>query len=131
MFLVSNSLQDFEGYISKRGKEKSASYFFRNKFIDSSTTEKNVKSNNGISLQQNVPFSSTQTIEIARKDIEKENTELENIKKNTPRLNQHNTPQPRNYHRKIDNAHLDTSTSYLDNFLQEETGFFRKELVVY
>ena len=92
MFLVSNSLQDFmvgleiEGYISKRGKEKSASYFVRNKFIDSSTTEKNVKSNNRISLQQNVPFSSTQAIEIARKDIEKENIELENIKKKTLRV---------------------------------------------
>ena len=39
LFLVSNSLRDFmawleiEGYISKRGKEKSASYFVRNKFI--------------------------------------------------------------------------------------------------
>ena len=92
MFLVSNSLQDFmvgleiEGYISKRGKEKSASYFVRNKFIDSSTTEKNVKSNNRISLQQNVRFSSTQAIEIARKDIEKENIELENIKKKTLRV---------------------------------------------
>ena len=62
LFLDSNSFQDFmvglkiDGYISKRGKEKSASYFVRKKFIDSSSNEENQNSNNEISMQQNVPF---------------------------------------------------------------------------
>ena len=42
-------------------------------------------------MQQNVPFSSSQTIEKARKDIEKENIELEDIQKNTPLLNHYDT----------------------------------------
>ena len=78
-----------DGYISKRGEEKSASYFVRKKFINSSSNEKN--SNNGISLQQNVAFSSLQMTEKACKDIEYANTELECIEKNTPLLNHHNT----------------------------------------
>ena len=76
---------EIDAYISKRGKGKSASYLVRKKFINSSSNEKNENSNNGISLQQNLPFSSPQTIEQARKDIEKENIELENIRKNTPK----------------------------------------------
>ena len=48
-------------YISKRGKGKSASYFVKNKFIDSSSNEKSENSNSRISLQQNVP-SAPQTI---------------------------------------------------------------------
>ena len=62
LFLDSNSFQDFmvglkiDGYISKRGKEKSASYFVRKKFIDNSSNEENQNSNNEISMQQNVPF---------------------------------------------------------------------------
>ena len=103
LFLESNSFQDFmigleiDGYISKRGKGKSASYFVRKKFIDSSTNEKNENSNNGISMEQNVPFSSPQTIEKASKDIEKENIELEYIQKSTPLLNHYDSPQPRNH----------------------------------
>ena len=134
LFLESNSFQDFmigleiDGYISKRGKGKSASYFVRKKFIDSSSIEKNENSNNGISMQQNVPFSSPQTIEKARKDIEKENIELEDIQKNTPLLNRYDTPQPRNHERKTENAHLNKSAYCLDNFLQEEISFLRKEL---
>ena len=64
LFLESNSFQDFmigleiDGYISKRGKGKSASYFIRKKFIDKGSIEKNENSINGISMQQNVPFSS-------------------------------------------------------------------------
>ena len=84
LFLVSNSFQDFmigleiEGYISKRGKRKSASYFVRKKF---GSIEKNENLNNGISMQQNVPFSFPQTIEKARKDIEKEKIEVEEFRK--------------------------------------------------
>ena len=84
LHLDSNSFQDFmvgleiDGWISKRGKGKSASYFVRKKFIDSSSNEKYKNSNSGISLQQNVP-SSPQTIEKTRKDIENKNIELENI----------------------------------------------------
>ena len=117
-----------DGYISKRGEEKSGSYFVRKKFIDSSSNEKNENSNNGISLQQNVPFSSLQMTEKACKDIEYANTELENIEKNTPLLNHHNTLQPRNQHRKIENAHLNKSTYCLYKFLQEKNGFLRKGL---
>ena len=68
LFRKSNSFQDFviwleiDAYISKRGKEKSASYFVRKKFIDRSSIEKNDNSNNGISMQQNVPFSSPQRL---------------------------------------------------------------------
>ena len=62
LFLESNSFQIFmvgleiDGYISKRGKEKSASNFVREKFIDSSSKYKDEISNNGISMQQNKPF---------------------------------------------------------------------------
>ena len=58
LFLESDSFPDFmiglkiDDYISKRGKEKSASYFVRKNFIDSSSNEKNENSNNGILLQQ-------------------------------------------------------------------------------
>ena len=85
LFLESNSFQIFmvgleiDGYISKRGKGKSASNFVRKKFIDSSSKYKDEISNNGISMQQNKPFSSPQTIQKARKKIEKENFQLENI----------------------------------------------------
>ena len=58
---------EIDSYISKRGKGKSASYFVRKKFIDSSSNEKNENSNNGISMQQNVPFSSLKTIKKAAK----------------------------------------------------------------
>ena len=98
LFLESNSFQKFlvgleiDGYISKRGKRKSASYFVRKKFIDSSSNEKNENSDNGISMQQNAPFSSPQIIRKARKDIEKENIELEHIQKNTLILNHCDTP---------------------------------------
>ena len=54
-----------------------------------------------MSLQQNVTFSSPQTIEKACKDNENENTELEKIQKNTPLLNHHDTPQPSNYQEKL------------------------------
>ena len=57
-------------------------------------------------MQQIVPFSSPQTIEKTRKDIEKENIELEDIQKNTPLLNRYDTPQPRNHEKKTKNAHL-------------------------
>ena len=119
---------EIDGYISKRGKGKSASYFVRKKFIDRSSIEKNENSINGISMQQNVRFSFPQTIEKARKDIEKENIELEDIQKNTPLLSRYDTPQPRNPERKTENAHLNKSTYYLDNFFQEEISFLRKEL---
>ena len=101
-----------DGYISRRGKGKSASYFVRKKFIDSSSNEKNENSNNGMSMQQNVPFSSPQTIEKARKDIEKENIELEDIQKNTPLLNRYDTPQPRNLERETETAYLNIAKSY-------------------
>ena len=90
LFFESNSLPDFmvgldiDGDISKREKGKSALHFIRKKFIDSSSNEKNENSNNGMSLQQNLPFSLLQTIEKARKDIENEKIELENILKTTP-----------------------------------------------
>ena len=42
-------------------------------------------------MQQIVPFSSPRTIEKTRKDIEKENIELEDIQKNTPLLNHYDT----------------------------------------
>ena len=42
-------------------------------------------------MQQTVPFSSPQTIEKTRKDIEKENIELEDIQKNTSLLNHYDT----------------------------------------
>ena len=89
---------EIEGYISKRGKRKSASYFVRKKF---GSIEKNGNLNNGISMQQNVPFSFPQTIEKARKDIEKEKIEVEDIQKNTPLLNRYDTPQPRNHEKKL------------------------------
>ena len=76
-------------------------------------------------MQQNVPFSSLQMTEKACKDIEYANTELENIEKNSPLLNHHNTLQPRNQHRKIENAHLNKSTYCLYKFLQEKNGFLR------
>ena len=79
-------------------------------------------------MQQNVPFSSPQTIEKTRKDIEKENIELEDIQKNTPLLIRYDTPQPRNHERKNETAHLNKSAYCLDNFLQEEISFLRKEL---
>ena len=91
---------EIDSYTSKRGKGKSASYFVRKKFIDSSSNEKNENSNNGTSMQQTVPFSSLQTIEKTRKDIEKENIELEDIQKNTSLLNRYDTPQPRNHEKK-------------------------------
>ena len=74
-------------------------------------------------MQQNVPFPSPQTIEKARKDIEKENIELEEIQKNTPLLNHYETSQPRNHERKIENAHLNKSAYCLDNLLPEEISF--------
>ena len=125
LFLQLNSFQDFmvglqiDGYISKRGKGKSASYFVRKKFIDSSSNEKSENSNNGMSMQQNVPFSSPQTIEKARKDIEKENIELEDIQKNTPLLNRYDTPQPRNHERKTENK----SAYCLNNFYKRKSVF--------
>ena len=70
----------------------SLTYFVRKKFIDSGSNEKNENSDNGISMQQNAPFSSPQTISKARKDIEKENMELEHIQKNTLLLNHYDTP---------------------------------------
>ena len=79
-------------------------------------------------MKQNPPFSFPQTIEKTGKDVEKENNELENIKKNTPLLNHFDTPQPRNHQRKIEKAHLNISAYCLDNFLQEEIGFLRKKL---
>ena len=79
-------------------------------------------------MEQNVSFSSPQTIEKASKDIEKENIELEYIQKSTPLLNHYDSPQPRNHEQKIENAHLNKSAYYLDNFLQEEVSFLRKEL---
>ena len=57
-------------------------------------------------MQQNLPSSSPQTIEKARKYIEKENIELEDIQKSTPLLNRYDTPQPRNHQRKTKNAYL-------------------------
>ena len=125
LFLESNSFQDFmigleiDGYIFKIGKGKSASYFVRKKFIDSSSNEKNENSNNGISMQQIVPFSSPQTIEKTRKDIEKENIELEDIQKNTPLLNRYDTPQPRNHERKTENK----SAYCLNNFYKRKSVF--------
>ena len=98
--LESNSFQDFmvgleiEGYF-QRGKRKSASHVVRKKFMDTSSNQKYENSNNGISLQQNVP-SSPQTIEKTRKDFENENIELENIQISTVLSNHHDTPQPRN-----------------------------------
>ena len=77
LFLESNSFQDFmvgleiDGYTFKSGKGKSASYFVRKKFIDSSANKKNENSNNGISMQQNVPFSSLKTIKKARKVLKR------------------------------------------------------------
>ena len=126
LYLESNSFQDFmvgleiDGYISKRGEGKSASYFVRKKFIDSSSNEKYENSNNGISFQKNVP-SFPQTIEKACRDIENENIELENIQINIPLLNDHNTPQHHNHQRKIENAHLNKPTYCFDKFLQEES----------
>ena len=134
LFLESNSFQDFmigletDGYISKRGKGKSASHFVRKKFIDRSSIEKNENSINGISMQQNVLFSSPQMTEKARKDIEKENIELDDILENTPLLNRIDTLKPRNHERKTENAHLNKSAYCLDNFLLEEISFLRKEL---
>ena len=79
-------------------------------------------------MQQNVPFSFPQTSEKACKDIENEKIEVEDIQKNTPLLNRYDTPQPRNHERKTENAHLNKSAYCLDNFLQEEISFLRKEL---
>ena len=53
---------------------------------------------------------------------------IENIEKNTPLLHHRDTPHPRYHQRKIENAHLNKSTYCLDNFLQEEICFFKKEL---
>ena len=113
-----------DGYISKRGNGKSASYFIRKKFIDSSSNDKISR----ISMQQNAPFSSPHTSEKVSKDIEKENFEPEKIQKNTPLLNHYDTAQPRNHQREIENAHLNKSLYCLNNFLQEKIGFLRKEL---
>ena len=113
-----------DGYISKRGNGKSASYFIRKKFIDSNSNDKISR----ISMQQNAPFSSPQTSEKVSKDTEKENFEPENIQKNTPLINHYDTAQSRNHQREIENAHLNKSPYCLDNFLQEETGFLMKEL---
>ena len=63
--------------------------------MDTSSNQKYENSNNGISLQQNVP-SSPQTIEKTRKDFENENIKLENIQISTVLSNHHDTPQPRN-----------------------------------
>ena len=60
-------------------------------------------------MQRNVPLSSPQTIEKARKDIDKENIELEDIEKNTPLLNRYDTPQRYNHERKTEKAHLNKS----------------------
>ena len=79
-------------------------------------------------MQQIVPFSSPQTFEKVRKDIEKENIELEDIQKNTPLSNRYDTPQPCNHERKTENAHLNKSVYRLDNLLQEKISFLRKEL---
>ena len=134
LFLESNSVKDFmvaleiDGYIFKRGNRKSASYFVRKNFIYSSSNKKNENSNNGISLPQNEPFSSPQTIEKVNKDIENENIELENIQKNTPLLHHHDTPQPRNHLRKIENAHFNSSIYCFGKFLQGEIGFLSKKL---
>ena len=100
---------EIDGYISKRGKGKSASYFVRKKF---SSIEKNENLNNGISMQQNVPFSFPQTIEKARKDMEKEKIEVEDIQKNTPLLNRYDTPQPRKLERETETAYLNIAKSY-------------------
>ena len=109
---------EIDGYISKRGKRKSASYFVKKKFIDCRSNGKDEGSNNGISLRQRVPFSSDQTIENASKGIENiENTELKNIQKNIPLLNHHDTPRPRDRQGKIKNARLNESTYCLDKFL--------------
>ena len=43
-------------------------------------------------------------------------------------LNHYDTPQPCNHEKKIENAHLNKSAYCLDNFLQEEISFLRKEL---
>ena len=116
---------EIDGYICKRGKGKSASYFVRKKF---SSIEKNENSNNGIWMQHNVPFSSPQTIEKACKDIEKKKVEVEDIQKNISLLNRYDTPPPRNHKRKTERAHLNKSAHCLDNFLEEEICFLRKEL---
>ena len=79
-------------------------------------------------MQQIVPFSSPQTFEKVRKDIEKENIELEDIQKNIPLSNRYDTPQPCNHKRKTENAHLNKSVYRLDNLLQEKISFLRKEL---
>ena len=43
-------------------------------------------------------------------------------------LNHYDTPQPCNHERKIESTHLNKSAYCLDNFLQEEISFLRKEL---
>ena len=110
LLLESNSFQEFmvtleiDSYIFERGKGRSTSYFVRKNYIDSSSNEKNETSNNGISLQQNEPFSSPQTIENVNRDIENENIELKNIQKKTPLLQLLDTVQSHNDQRKIKNA---------------------------
>ena len=99
-------------------------------FIDSSSNVKDENSNNGISVQEIEPFSSPQTIERVNKDIENQNIELENIQKNIPLLHHHDTLQPRNHQRKIENPHLNKSTHCLEKFLGEEIYFLRKKLDV-
>ena len=47
---------------------------------------------------------------------------------NTPLLNHHDTRQPRNHQRKIENVHLKKSTYCLDKFLQDKIGFLKKKL---
>ena len=123
LLLESNSFQEFmvaleiDSYIFERGKGRSTSYFVRTNYIDSSSNEKNENSNNGISLQQNEPFSSPQTIENVNRDIENENIELKNIQKKTPLLQLLDTVQSHNDQRKIKNAQLNKSTYCLDKFL--------------
>ena len=43
-------------------------------------------------------------------------------------LNHYDSVEPGNHKRKIENAHLNKSAYYLDNFLQQEISFLRKEL---
>ena len=104
LLLESNSFQEFmvaleiDGYTFERGKGRSASYFVRKNYIDSSSNEKNETSNNGISLQQNEPFSEL-----------KQSTQKKN-----PYLQLLDTLQSHNHHRKIENARLNKSTCCLD-----------------
>ena len=109
----------------KMRQEKICFIFCQKELYDSSSNEKKKNSNNGISLQQIEPFSSPQTIEKVTKD---ENIELGNIPKSTPLLYHHDTSQPRNRTRSIENVHWNKSAHGLDEFLLEEIGLTRKEL---